>query len=172
MTSIDNIRKVSTPQRAYEWEVELLGAGAGVQALPLLKERAKSVSIPETSVDTIIINYKGRKAHYAGRSASPSTVTVVFWEDEKQNVYNYFKGWMETRLSDSETGSGVSADQYTALMKITTLAHNSTTETGSFFLTRVFPISIGDIQLSYDQSEHMEVSVTFSFDSNLQRTPK
>lgn len=165
MATISDIRGVGNPQRAYEWEVSLTTKGAG--GAEILKQRAKSVSIPETSVDTIIINYKSRKAHYAGRSASPSTVTVVFWEDENQAVYKFFKDWMEKQLTDSEIGGGVTADQYTADMSIATLAHDSVTTTGTFQLTRVFPISIGDIQLSYDQSEHMEVSVTFSFDSNL-----
>lgn len=166
MATIQDIRGVGNPQRAYEWEVSLTTNSIGGN-VSLLNRRAKSVSIPETSVDTIIINYKSRKAHYAGRSASPSTVTIVFWEDEDQNVYQFFKNWMEDKLTDSEVGGGVTADQYTADMFIKTLAHDSTTPTGTFRLTRVFPISIGDIQLSYDQSEHMEVSVTFSFDSNI-----
>lgn len=166
MATIQDVRNVHNPQRAYEWEIELIGGAAGA-GVSLLKERAKSVAIPETSVDTIVINYKSQKAHYSGRNSSPSTVTVVFWEDEKHTVYNYFKKWMEEKLTDSSVGGGVTADQYTARMVIRMQAHDSQTTTGEFTLTRVFPISIGDVQLTYDQSEHMEVSVTFSFDSNL-----
>lgn len=164
MATIQDVRAVHNPQRAYEWEVELFGGDSGVS---LLKERAKTISIPEKSVDTIIINYKSQKAHYSGRNASPSTVTVTFWDDEDHTVYNYFNNWLENKLTDSEVGGGVTADQYTANMVIRTLGHDSESVTGAFTLTRVFPTSIGDIQLSYEQSEHVEISVTFSFDSNI-----
>lgn len=166
MATIADIRGTHNPQRAYEWEVSITESG-GTATLPLITQRAKSVSIPETSIDTIIINYKGRKAHYAGRSASPSTVTVVFWDDEDNTVYSYFKDWMEKRLSDSQVGGGKTADIYTAEMHINLLKHDSIEKSTGMVLTRVFPISVGDIQLSYDQSEHVEISVTFSFDSNL-----
>lgn len=167
MATIQDIRGVNNPQRAYEWEVKLYSTEVGSSEMNILTQRAKSVTIPETSVDTIVINYKSRKAHYAGRSASPSTVTIVFWDDEGHTVYNHFKRWMEERLTKSEVGGGVEADRYTSRMVIDMLKHDSQTVSGQFTLTRVFPISIGDIQLSYDQSEHMEVSVTFSYDSNL-----
>jgi len=167
MASIQDIRSSGTPpQRAYEYEVEILG-NVTTGNVPLLTQRVQSASIPETSVETIEINYKGRKALYAGRDASGHTATVTFWDDEAHTVYTFFKDWMENGISNSITGGGVARDLYSVEMVIKQFAHDSTTLTGQHRLTAVFPTTIGDIQMSYDSSEHMTVEVTFSFDSNL-----
>lgn len=166
MSNIQDVRAVNNPQRAFEFEVELL-ASTVAGLLPILTERVESVSIPETTVETIEINYKGRKTIHAGRDGSSHTLTVTFWEDEDRGIYSFFKGWMENGISNSEVGGGVTRDQYSTQMLIRTFAHNSETVTGVNRLTNVFPTSIGEIQLNYESSEHMKVEVTFSYDSNL-----
>lgn len=166
MATIQDIRAVGNPQRAFEFEVELL-AGAVAGSLPILTQRVETVSIPETSVDTIEINYKGRKTLYSGRDASSHSVTVAFWDTEDRSVYNFFKNWMENGLSNSTVGGGVTRDLYAIQMLIKTFAHDSQEVTGTNRLTNVFPTAIADIQLSYESSEHMKVEVTFAYDSNL-----
>ncbi|MBG24027.1 MAG: hypothetical protein CMF22_11295 [Idiomarinaceae bacterium] len=166
MANIQNVRAVGDPQRAYEFEVEILGSATS-GSLSLLKERVQSVNIPETAVEVIEINYKSRKTNHAGRDASGHTATVTFWDDEQHSIYSYFKNWMEVGISNSETGGGATRDLYAVDMIITQFGHDATTVTGTHRLTQVFPTSIGDIQLDYSDSSHQTVEVTFSFDSNL-----
>ncbi len=166
MSNIQDIRSVNNPRRAFEFEVEIL-ANTVAGYLPVLTQRVETVSIPETSVDTIEINYKGRKTLYSGRDASSHTLSVTFWDTEEREVYRFFKGWMENGISNSEVGGGVTREQYATQMMIRTFAHDSTTVTGTNRLTNVFPTAIGDVQLSYDSSDHIKVEVTFAYDSNI-----
>ena len=166
MANISNIRAVGNPQRAYKWEFELFGNTTS-GSLPLLTERAQNVTIPATSVETIEINYKDRKAMYAGRDAEAHTFTVTFWDSEDHDVYNFFKNWINNGISDSQVGGGVTRDLYSVEAIVKKQAHNAETVTGSNRFTHVFPTEVGDITLNYDASEHVTFDVTFSYDSNL-----
>lgn len=166
MANIQNIRAVGNPQRAYEFEVELL-AVTTAGALPILTQRVESVTIPETSVETIEINYKGRKTIHAGRDASSHTVVVSFWDSETRDVYNFIKRWMENGISNSEVGGGANREDYATQMLIRTFAADSEKVTGINRLTNVFPTSLGEVRLDYASSEHMKFDVTFSYDSSL-----
>jgi len=166
MATIQDVRSVGNPQRAYEFEVSIL-AGAVAGSLPILTQRVESVSIPDTSVETIEIQFKGRKTIYSGRDASSHSVSISFWDTEDRSVYSFFKNWMENGISNSSTGAGVTRNLYATELLITTFAHDSQTPTGVNRLTNVFPTAIADISLSYESSEHMKVEVTFAYDSNL-----
>lgn len=166
MANIQDIRAVNNPQRAWEFEVEILAVVAAGQ-LPLLKTRVENVSIPETSVEVIETNFKGRKTMWAGRDSSGHQVSVSFWDTEDRAAYRFFKTWMERGISDSIVGGGMTRDMYATQMLIKLFAHNSTTVTGLNRLTNVWPVSISDISLSYDTSDHMKFEVTFSYDSNI-----
>ena len=166
MANIQNIRAVGNPQRAYEFEVELLAAVAA-GTLPILTQRVESVTIPETSVETIEINYKGRKTIHAGRDASGHTVVVSFWDSEKRDVYRFIKRWMETGISNSEVGGGNNREDYATQMLIRTFAADSDKVTGLTRLTQVWPTSLGEVRLDYATSEHLKFDVTFSYDSVL-----
>ena len=166
MANISDVRSVGNPQRAYEFEVEIQATTAA-GLLPILTQRVETVSIPETSVETIEINYKGRKTLHAGRDAAGHTVTVSFWDSEKREVYEFFKRWMEVGVSNSVVGGGLTRDLYATNMVIRTFGADSTSVTGVNTLTNVFPTAIADINLDYSASEHLKVEVTFSYDSNL-----
>lgn len=166
MANIQNIRAVGNPQRAFEFEVELL-ASTAAGALPILTQRVETVNIPETSVETIEINFKGRKTFHSGRDGAGHTVSVSFWDSETRDVYRFFKRWMEVGISNSEIGGGMTRENYATQMLIKTFAADSVTVTGINRLTNVFPTSIGDVSLTYESSDHFKVEVTFSYDSNL-----
>lgn len=166
MASINDVRSVNNPQRNYEWEVEVLGSSVA-GTLPLLTLRAETVTIPQTSVETIEINYKGQKTFHSGRDASSHTISCTFWDSEANDVYNYFKNWMENGLSNSVSGGGTTRDQYAAELLIKLMAADSESITQTNRLTNVFPTEIGDVSLDYSGSEHKKVEVTFSYDTNL-----
>lgn len=165
MATIQDVRSLQNPQRAYEYEVSILGSAASGN-LPLLTQRVESVSIPATSVETIEVNFKGRKTFYAGRDASPHTITVNFYDGEDQAVYKFFRNWLNT-MNNEVDGSGVTRDLYAAQMEIKTFAHDSATVTNKNTLTYLFPTEVGEVSLDYSSSEHFKFSVTFSYDTSV-----
>lgn len=165
MASIADIRSTNDPQRAYEFEVTLTG-GSTSGNLPIMTQRVMNVNIPETSLEQIEINYKSRKTMYAGRDASPHTMSITFWDTEGSLTYNYFRDWI-AGISSFTDGSGSTRDAYAAELIVTRLAADSSTPTGINRLTKVWPTTVGELALSYESSEHMTFDVTFSYDENL-----
>lgn len=166
MANIQNVRAVGNPQRAYEFEVEIL-ASSVAGSLPLLTQRVVSTSIPADSIETIEINFKANKTIHGGRDSASHAITVSFWDSEARDVYRFFKRWKETGLVNSAFGGGTHRDRYATQMLIRTFGADSVTVTGINRLTNVFPTEIGEVQLSYEASEHFKFDVTFAYDSNL-----
>ena len=65
MATIQDVRSVDNPQKNYEFEVEILGSIAG-GSLSYLTQRVQNAVIPETSVETFDINFKGGKTPLPG----------------------------------------------------------------------------------------------------------
>lgn len=161
MSSIQDVRSITSPQKSYMWEVEVQGLSSG--ALQDMSFYAKTVTIPQTAVEQIIINHKAAKSHYAGRDAAAHTVTLTFWDDESQTIGNYFNGWMDLMLNQS-TGASSSRDVYAADMLIKLMDAADENITSTIKLQKVFPTDISEVSLSYDASEPVEYSITLSFD--------
>lgn len=166
MADIQDIRAVGNPQRNYEFEVELVGSVAGGD-LPILTQRVQTAAIPETTVETFEINFKGNKTRHSGRDGSGGTFSVTFWEDEDNSIYRFHKEWMENGLNNSQGGGGSTRDQYAAQMLVRRFAHDSETVTQLNRMTNVFPSSIGELSLTYDGSEVATIDITYTFDANL-----
>jgi hypothetical protein len=164
MASIQDIRTVQNPQKSFMWEVEVQGLSTG--NIPNMSFFARTVSIPQNAVEQIIINHKAGKTHHAGRDAAAHTVTVTFWDDESQTIHKYFSDWMDLMLNQ-ETGSGVSRDLYSAEMVIRLKDSTDEVVTSTITLSTVFPTDVAEVALSYDSSEPVEHSITFSYDKKL-----
>jgi len=161
MANITNLRAINNPQFSYMWEVEVQGLSTG--GLDSLATYAKTVSIPQTAVEQVMINHKAGKTHYAGRDASAHTVTITFWDDEGLSIYKYFQDWMNL-IHDQDTAAGVQRDLYRSNLIIKLKDNTDASNTGVITLTNAFPIDMAEVALSYDSSEAIEASVTFSFD--------
>lgn len=164
MANIADVRSIHNPQKAYEWEVQIVGLSTG--SLEELTFHAQNTTIPEETSGVIEIPFKSRKTYYAGRDESGRTVTVTFWEDETHTVYSFFKDW-KSLISAPETGGGVDREAYAAEIRIKTLNVDSETVSGRFTLRNAFPTSIGDITLDYTSNEHATIDVTFQYDENI-----
>lgn len=167
MANISNVRSIGTPQRAYEFEVKITG-GLGIE---LMTQRVQAVTIPEVSHDQIEINFKSSKSMWAGRDASPHLVTVSFFDDEAQETYSTFRRWA-AEIRDPRNGGGVGvgttrAAYGGATLTITMLAHDSNTPTKIYVFKDVWPQSVGEVSLSYENSDHMKFDVTFSYDEQV-----
>lgn len=161
MANITDVRTNDTPQRAYEWEVELLGSSSAGN-IPILTQRAETVTIAEMSIDTIEINFKNSKTIHAGRDASPHSMTVSFYDGEDHALRQYFINWYNAIRSPD--GGGVDRSQYAGELVVRLYASDSQTVTATYRATKVFPTSVGEMALSYADSEHAKFDVTFSFD--------
>ena len=162
MSNIQDVRAITKPQKSYMWEVEVQGLSTGtIQNMGFF---AKTVTIPQTAVEQIIINHKASKAHHSGRDAAAHTVTLTFWDDESQTIGKYFNNWMDLMLNQS-TGAGTSRDVYAADMLIKLMDTADENVTSTIKLSKVFPTDISEVSLSYDTSEPVEYSITLSFDS-------
>ena len=164
MSTIQDVRAIHTPQRSYMWEVEVQGLSTG--GLAEMSFYAKTVSIPQSAVDQIIINHKGSKTHHGGRDAAGHTTTITFWDDEAQTIAKYFDSWFRLIL-DNSVGSGVSRDLYAANLIIKLKNADDTEVTSTITLTNAFITDIAEVPLSYDTSEPVEHSVTFSYDEKI-----
>lgn len=164
--SIQDLRSMTAPpQRAYEWEVSVVGLSTGNEEG--LTVRAQSVSIPATSIEPIEINYKSRKTYYSGRDGSANTLTISFLDDEAFTAYNYFQQWADNLLSNPVTGGGTTRSLYTAEVLLKTLATDSTSVTSTTRLKNAFPTEIGDVALSYDTNEQITFDVTIQYDQKI-----
>ena len=164
MANIQDVRAIATPQRSYEWEVEIIGLSTGADES--LTFHAQNTTIPEETIGTIEIPYKSRRTHHAGRDESGRTVTITFWEDEDHTVYSFFKDWMNL-ISDNRTGGGVDKEGYSAEVVIKTLNSDSETTSGKFTLTKAFPTSLGEVTLDYSATEHATIDITLTYDETV-----
>ena len=161
MANIQDVRSINNIQKSYMWEVEIRALSLG--ALPDLATYAKTVSIPQSAVEQIVINHKAGKVHHAGRDSAAHTMSITFWDDETGTIRKYMQNWMHL-MHNPVTASGSPRDVYSAALIIKLKDSTDTTTTGTITLGHTFPIDMSDISLSYDSSEPIEVSVIFSYD--------
>ena len=162
MASIQDVRSINAPQKAYNWEVEIVGLSIGVDER--ITFHAQSTAIPEETVGTIEIPYKSRRTHHAGKDESGRTMTITFFEDEQHTVYSFFRNWLDTLISNPVTGGGVNREGYSAEVLVKTQNTDEVTVSGTFRLTNAFPSSIGEMSLDYSSSDHVTLDVTMTFD--------
>ena len=161
--TIQNVREDIEPQRAYEFEFELLGSTTSGNE-ELLVQRVNSLTIPSTENETIVINYKSQQTIHVGRDSSAHTFTVSFRDGIDAAIYKFFKNWKENGLNSMNTGAGFNRDVYAAEANIRLMENDSETVTVTHNFTKVFPTSIGDMSLDYSSSEVATFDVTFSYD--------
>lgn len=164
MANIQDIRAINSPQFSYMFEVEVQGLSTG--GLQEFGFYAKTVSIPQSAVEQIIINHKAQKAHHAGRDAAGHTVTITFWDDEAQTIHKYMNDWMQL-INNEQTGVGVTRDLYSADLVIKLKDKTDEVVTSTIRLTKAFPTDMAEVALSYDTSEPVEHSLTFSYDAKI-----
>ena len=158
MPSIDRISK-NEPFKQYTWDIILRSPVGGLESIPF---RARSATIPDKVSEVFEINYKAEKASYAGRDASTKTTTLTFWDDEELSVQKALQAWKDFQL-DPATGAGRSKSEYVGTGTLL-LLNSAGAVIGSYDLFNVFIENIGEIPLTYDASEPIEITVTLRYD--------
>lgn len=159
----DKRNPTGDPQRSYQWDVEFSVDGSNDRTAQNAKFYAKTVSIPQKSIETFQIDYQGVKIMHPGKDSSPKTVTITFWDDDNLTITKYIREWFSL-LSHNELGDAVSSRRNFARdIKITLYEGNDLRTTGVIKMKQAFPTDISDVSLSYDNSGTLEVSVTFTY---------
>lgn len=129
----------------------------------IIKFLAKSVAIPQQSVETITTHFMGKPIHYAGMDNSSHSVTMTFWDNEQLSVYKYLNEWMQT-LNQNYTGYAVGKRNYGRTIKIALRDSSDLVDTYNLELKNAFIVDLGDVPLSYDTSDTVEITATFMFE--------
>lgn len=145
------------PQKTYLWDIDIIGDNTNI------KTYAKSIVIPQASIEPIVVNYMGERVFYAGKETSTKTVVITFWDDERGTILRYLENWF-TEVHENGTGHMLSERDYRRTIKImltdsTDLSNTSITE-----LSGAFIIDIAETQLSYETSDVIEISATFQYE--------
>lgn len=151
------------PQKTYLWEISIIGNSENIKTF------AKSVSIPQSSIEPIIVNYMGEKVHYAGKESSPKTVTITFWDDERATMLTYLDNWFQT-VHQNGTGQMTKEADYRRTINILLNDATDLTDTSVTELSGAFIIDIAEIPLSYENSDVIEITATFQYELKEVRT--
>ena len=123
-----------------------------------------AASLPAVNIDPVTIMYRGSPVNFAGeRTFEPWTVTII--NDMKGNINdlrNAFESWQGI-MHAYEGSNGVTlASSYQADMSVFQLDRNENV-LKSYRFFDAFPISVGQIGLSYDNSSIQTFDVTFMY---------
>lgn len=155
------------PQRSYLWEVHILNGGIVPvigSILDNIRVYAKTVTIPNSTIEPIQLNHMGERIFYSGKEGSSHTVSMTFWDDEIGTIRRYLDQWHQL-ANENFTGNSVNKTNFQRTIKIYLRDTTDTIYTGVFELEGAFPIEIGEISLNYDSSEIIEIPVTMQFDT-------
>lgn len=135
-----------------------------------------ATSFPDSTVDAISIQYRGRPVHFAGDRKYPYWSVVVYDDTETNNLWEVFHRWMEKIDGNSShlySGASSSNRDYSYSKHQTTFTMTQYQLNGALdnsgnvrviTLNNVFPLSVGEIQLDMGESTPVSFQVQLSFD--------
>ena len=149
------------PQRSYMWEVEFKGPLV-LSSSENLTTLARSVTIPQKSVETISIPFQGERKNFAGMDSSEKTFTVNFLETERSEVIEQFRKWMFLVRNDLMRGS---VDRLLYIATIDVKLKNSKDDkvTSQYRFEESYPISMGEVVLDYSSNDPVSIPITFAY---------
>ena len=175
------------PQHAYCWEFKMTGAGGSFEQDARLY--AQEVSIPAMEQEAVVKEYRGKRIKYQGKNSSSLEINVTFYDTQDlamyKTIYKWFRSMNELKKNNSikpygdkgffsvsdekklEEAYGFndpqSTEGYMKSCEITLMDTTERTPTARYVFSDVFPVSLGEVSLSYDSSEIMTFDVKFSY---------
>lgn len=131
-------------------------AGAASQFL------CKAAQIPSFDVAQVEVMYRGRPVNFAGeRTFQPWTISV--YNDADFVLRNAFETWINEMANSGSTSGIVTPSSYQSDLEVHQLDRNDL-ELRKYKFSDAFPISVGAINLSWDQNNAIqEYDVTFAY---------
>lgn len=160
IASLANLTPTNEPQRSYMFDITFFDA---VNPDNELKFFVKSIALPGESREPIVVNHLDDTMTFSGRNSSDKRLVITFWDDQTLKIQRFLQDWIELTGNYNERDA-VNKSRYT---KEAVVYMKDTTDfivTGKFSLSNCFPIEIGEVNLSYEESGVVEVQATFTFD--------
>lgn len=159
----DIITNQQDPQLAYMWEVRIESQEPKnfEKSIQLF---AQSVTIPQKSVEEIRRKYIGETVVHAGSTNGPKQIRMSFYDDKRLIAYRYFMDWMNT-VSDPSYGRQASSTRTRKKVNLKLKDRSDFFVGVEIDFNRSMIMSVGDVNLSYDESAPFTFDVTVSFDS-------
>lgn len=151
---------VNQPQLAFMWEV--LFRGMFASSAKNITFYAKNTAIPQVTTEAIRRYYNGVEYAYSGKDNTPRTLAITFWDNQDLEVYSYFRQWANS-MNDSFTGRKVRPLNYKRDISLRLKDTSDLLINGEFIFHDAFPTEVGEVALSYDDSNVMEFTVLFYF---------
>lgn len=120
----------------------LVGGGAADDSILVT-----SASLPASNVDPTIVQYRGREVKFAGeRIFDPWNITII--NDTTMKLRKQFERWSNLMNNYETNGGSTVPATYYADIQVTQLDRNDA-EIRSYVLYNAFPITVGEVALSY-----------------------
>lgn len=123
---------------------------------------AKSTTLPESTVASVAVSYRGRPVKFAGeREFSPWTIEV--YTDTDFAVRNAFEAWIDTMQKAASTNGALTPSVYQSDLTVAALDRNDNV-VKTYTFKDAFPTSVGSIALDWEQNNQIgSFSVTFDY---------
>lgn len=160
-------------QRTYNWEVivqEPAGlTGSGFWEDDTLTLRARSATIPGSTVNTIQSDFMGMKQFFAGNSELEHVLNIEFEEFEDQKVGKLLNAWQRIiydAQNDNNNGETVSdKSQYVSPeFKLRMLRQDGEPMDEAIIFENCWLQNFASVQMAYGDSSSVKYSCTFQWD--------
>ena len=114
-----------------------------------------AASLPEVTIGTIPLTFRGRTINIAGDREPPTAWTTTFYNDTDFMIRNAMERW-QNAMNDFQTNTGLTnVADYTADLTVEQLDRDDTV-LKTYILRNCFPVSTSAIDLSYDATTEVE----------------
>jgi len=148
------------PQRNYLWEVQFVhpfdmqGSYATFYA--------QQTAVPAGLVEALKRYYAGVEYSYPSRDSSPRIFRVTFWDNDSLSIYRYFEAWRQLTSYGMEQAK-VNPQLYNRDIELRLKDITNLMTRSKFIMKTCRPIEIGEVSLSYTESELFLFDVLFTF---------
>jgi len=121
-----------------------------------------SASLPPSTVNPTIIQYRGREVKFAGeRIFEPWTISIA--NDTTMRLRAQFERWSDLMNNRENNGGSTVPSTYYADILVQQLDRNDAV-IRTYTVYNAFPINVGDVQLAYNINDVIsEFQVTFQY---------
>ena len=124
----------------------------------------KSTTLPGQTITATTVDFRGRQIKLAGDSRAFEDWSMTVINDTSFSIRNAFEKWME-KINNMATNGGVTnpADYQTDI--IIQQLDRGETVLKTYTLINAFPVSLGEIAVSYDTNDSIEdFTVDFAYE--------
>jgi len=170
-TSVYQIKLVPPPSVVGYLNTKGVNFYSNITDIELL---CKDLDLPQSKLQTFDIydNYAGVSEKMVQRRDHGATFRTSFYVDRNYRVIDVFDGWIDYITNQTDTNQYKSEvatyrmqypQQYRGQIFVTKFEKDAYGTAEQYTLIGAYPLSINAIPLSYNQSQIMELQVTFSF---------